>query len=163
MVPHALHSRQAGVTLAKQGTSLGLRCSTLPPRHGSGDVPRTFPVNAHLVLLLHITPSCKPLGLIAAAMLGEAVKAEPQGDNKASGEKISRDQIQRGSHPTPDSQRSLCSRCLLFQRCAAFKGCGEIVGLRAALPPQPLAVGQPPVWPGNKKGGLISVTGLIPA
>lgn len=32
MVPHALHSRQAEVTFAKQGTSLGLRCSTLPPK-----------------------------------------------------------------------------------------------------------------------------------
>lgn len=96
-----------------------------PLRHSGGDMPRTFPVNAPTTLLRHFTPSCKPLGLIAAAVLGEAVKAEPWGDNKASGEEISRHQTQRGSHPTLDSQRSLCSRCLLIQCRAAFKGCGR--------------------------------------
>lgn len=101
-----------------------------PPRCGGGDVPKTFPVNAPLTLLRHFTPSCKPLGLIATVVLGEAVKAEPQRDNKASGEEISRDQTRRSSHPMLDSQRSLCSRCLLIQCCAAFKGCGRDSGAR---------------------------------
>lgn len=41
------------------------------------DVARTFPVNAPPAPLQAFTPSCKPLGLIAAAVLGEAVKAKP--------------------------------------------------------------------------------------
>lgn len=81
-----------------------------------------FPPHPSL-LLQHFIPSCKPLGLIAAVVLGEAVKAEPQGDNKASGEEISKDQTESGSHPMLDSQRSLCSCSLLVQCCSAFKGC----------------------------------------
>lgn len=41
------------------------------------DVARTSPVNAPPAPLRPFTPSCKPRGLIAAAVLGEAVKAEP--------------------------------------------------------------------------------------
>lgn len=126
-------------------------------------MPRTFPVSAPAPPLRRCTPSCKPLGMLATAVLGEAVKAEPRGDNKASREEISRDQTRCGSHPTLDSQRSLCSRCLLTQHRAAFKGCGGDSWAPGQPCLQPLAVGQPPARPAIKKGGLIPVTGLIPA
>lgn len=41
-----------------------------------------FPLNAPPAPLRPFTPSCKPLGLIAAAVLGEAVKAEPWGGER---------------------------------------------------------------------------------
>lgn len=99
------------------------------PRRGSSDVPRTFPINAP-------PPSAAPAlysqlqtsGCDCRCGAGRSSKTEPRGGghthNKTSGEEISGDQTQRGSHPALDSQRSLCSRCLLIQRRAAFKGCG---------------------------------------
>lgn len=69
------------------------------------------------------------------------------GDNKASGEEISRDQTRRGSHPTPASQRPLCSP-------ASCSGRGRAIsparGTRSPAP-QPSAVGQTPACPGNKR------------
>jgi len=52
MVPDSLPRGRAGATLAKQSTSPGLRHSVSTLRHNSGDVLRTFPVNAPLVPLV---------------------------------------------------------------------------------------------------------------
>jgi len=94
-------------------------------------------------------------------MVGEAVKAEPWGDNKASREEISRDQTRRGSHPALDSQRSLCSRCLLFSAALPSRAAGEIAGLGQPCRRSPWQLGSHLRGLAIKKGGLISVTGLI--
>lgn len=62
-------------------------------------------------------------------MLGEAVKAEPQGDNKGSVEKISEDQTESGSHPVLDSQRCLCSAASRFSAALPSRAKGEIAAL----------------------------------